>query len=431
MRSWIGAVSLAAGFLCTLMPARGAVAQSEEEFNTEVETKACQLLLDCVGTTCENDTFVGEDVDACTYDARAAQDCLDGFQSVDCDAFVNGSLPAACNDVYDCPPCVQDDELFESVGDASRGLIGDTFTLCDNVDTAVDRNPTEHSNENVPAKPGAGDHTETRGVVAIRTTLDADQLNSAFGNGHYPCGPGVNGLTLCPTGEESLEPGPYVIIVNALEGDVPRNDLGSIYQYGFVFDADNDESNNYVPSPPFTKDFFLDTDLWFEALYDEVNGWTLSATDARGGDFVSIPTNARLIIEANTMTLVVPATELSADAATFRVTSFCHSGDFGQNPPYDWTGDVEAPVDQPLREVQEVASDPGAGGNGGGGSGGSGPGGSPGTGGSDSGCGCQMVSLSAGSTAPTNVLLALMVTLFIGRRRRTIEQRGLTSACEP
>jgi hypothetical protein len=416
MQSRIGAMSLASGLLCTLGPVRTAVAQSEEEFNIEVEAITCQLLQDCVGISCENDAFVGDDVEECTYDARAAQDCLDGLQSLGCDAFVEGSLPAACERVYDCGTCWEEDELFEDVGDASRGVVGDTSTLCDHVDTAVDRDPTMHSSEEVPAKPGAGDHTETRGVVAIRTTLAADQLTAAFGNGHYPCGPGINGWTLCAT-QAALEPGPYVIIVNVLEGDVPRNDPGRIYQYGFVFDADDDESNNYVPSPPFTNDFFRDTDWWCEARYDASSGWTLAATDARDGNFLNVQTNARLIIDGNTMTLVVPASELSADLPTYRVTAFSHSGDFGQNPPHDWEGDVEAPVDQPLREIEEVTTDPGAGGNGGGGSGG--PGGSPASGDGASGCDCQTVSLSAGSTGPTNVLLTLIVSLFIWRRRRT------------
>lgn len=414
MRSWIGAVSLAAGFLCMLMPVRSAVAQDEEMFNTEAEAIVCQLLRDCVDVTCENDAVVGDEVDDCTYDTSAAQDCLDGLQSLDCDAFSGGSFPSACEEVYDCPPCLNDDELFEEVGEASRGVIGDTFTLCDNVDTSVNRDSTVHSNENVPAKPGSGDHTETRGVVAIETTLDAEQLRSAFGNGAYPCGPGLNGLTVCTTtGGAPLQAGRYIVVQNVVEAAVPRNDPGKIYQYGFVFDADDDESNNYVPSPPFTNDFFRGTDRWYEAVYDELGFWTLTATDARDGNLVSVQSDARLIMKGNTLTLVVPASEFSADPPSYRVTSFCHTGDFGQNPPNVWGGDVEPPVDQPLRQVQDLTADPGTGGT----SGGSGTGGTPDFVDDDDGCGCRTVSPSDRSTAMTNALLGLFVTLFITRRR--------------
>ena len=48
------------------------------------------------------------------------------------------------------------------------------------------------------------------------------------------------------------------------------------------------------------------------------------------------------------MSLRVPVDEMVAPWPRYRVTAFAHQGDFGLNPPYVWSGDVQPPVEEGL-----------------------------------------------------------------------------------
>jgi hypothetical protein len=77
-------------------------------------------------------------------------------------------------------------------------------------------------------------------------------------------------------------------------------------------------------------------------------GWTMSARDARGGTIMPMSTAARIWIRRNTVTLIAPASELGTTMPPYRVTAFRHTGDYGIDPPHDWSGDVEPTVAQGL-----------------------------------------------------------------------------------
>lgn len=415
-------VAMAAFVGLSAAPDDALAAFTEDNFREEYEDIVCSLLQECAGISCDDNSVSYEDLDECEYDSRAAKDCADGLESLDCDAWSDGGFPSACEWVYDCPDWFEDseidaadEELIDEVGDVSAAVTGEREILCDEVDTDVDRDPTEHTDPSVQDKQGAGDHTEVFSLAAAAIGLITEQINNAFGNTYYPCGLGLNGLTLCAQGAARWEAGRYVIITNALEGNVPLADPTHYYQYGFVFDSDGDASNNYVPPPAFAKDFFRDTDRWYDASYDPASGWTLKVTDARNGDLVPAQSTARVIIASNTMTLVVPREELSAQALEYRVTAFRHLGDFGLNPPNDWSGDVEPPVDQALRTVKELPDDPGSDGADAGTSG-SGPGPQSQDDGGG-GCSIGLASPPPGSTTRT-FLLTFLVALLIRRARR-------------
>lgn len=95
-------------------------------------------------------------------------------------------------------------------------------------------------------------------------------------------------------------------------------------------------------------DFFQGTDLWYEAIHDPAAGWSMRASRIVDGAIVPMDTDARIVVEGAAVYAIVPIAELGTDCPHARLTAFAHGGDFGLQPPYEWSGDTELPVDQPL-----------------------------------------------------------------------------------
>jgi hypothetical protein len=392
-------------------------ALDEQEFLAQSEAEVCDLYQECLGATCASDQFF--DTSECTYDARAAQDCVDGLAALTCDAFLALQLPSACDDVWECPPC-DDDPLFEDMDDVSEGLTGDRDAFCRIVDTNLSVAPTVAGNPDWGEWLGGGDHTEFHGVYAYVGVLDEAALESV--DGLYPCGPGVNARTLCESSQDTLPSGEYILIGHVLQGDVPPEDPSQYYQYGFVFDSDGDPTNNFVAAAPFTGDFFQGTDRWYAVAYAPGSGWALSVLGVDGVTAQPVASAARVVVTGNTMTLVVPKDELPADPLGYRVTVHCHQGDFGESLPA--TADTEAPIDQPLRTVEAGAGSGGTGGSGAQGGGGNGATGgegidNPSADDSGAGCNCEVSTQTMESSA-TLALLVLTILLAQQARRRRL-----------
>jgi hypothetical protein len=130
---------------------------------------------------------------------------------------------------------------------------------------------------------------------------------------------------------------------------VTRRTSTSTASSSFVFDQDANTGNNYVPSPQFAGDYFQGSDKWYAVEYAPTSGWRLKVTDARNGGFVPVASAARAIIEGNSIVLAVPASEFTSPSPAYRTTSFRHSGDFGQAPPFDWLADYDPVPGDPLR----------------------------------------------------------------------------------
>ena len=126
------------------------------------------------------------------------------------------------------------------------------------------------------------------------------------------------------------------------------NDSANQYIYSFVFDTDGNSSNNWVASPAFANDFFQGTDLLYECVYSSLDGWNVDVTDIRGGTQQSVSSQARVVIQGNTLLLLAPLSEFDSNLPAGRFTAFRHSGDWGQYPPYDWSADFYPPLDEPL-----------------------------------------------------------------------------------
>ena len=246
------------------------------------------------------------------------------------------------------------EELLEPLIAAADILEIPESEQCEWVLDTFSKSDTVHTDIDVESKAKAGDHTQSANLAAGQTSLSQDVVDEVF-NGTtdraapvYPCGDGPNATVLCTPGHRDFPAGEVLIVANLMFADIPLDDPVNTYQYGFVFDADGNPANNYVPSAQYANDFFSDTDLWYVAAYTPVGGWTLDVTEARGGDFVGQESDARLIVIDNGLILVVPASEFEAADPALRWTAFRHTGDYGMGPTKDWNGDVQPAVAQGL-----------------------------------------------------------------------------------
>jgi hypothetical protein len=140
--------------------------------------------------------------------------------------------------------------------------------------------------------------------------------------------------------------GEHIMLYNVLDATVPLDQDTYFYQYGFVFDADGDGGNNYVPLPEYPKDFFVDTDRWYVATYDPAAGWTMDVTNARDGALEPVASAARIVLTGNAIILVVPSSEFEVTTPAYRLTAFRHVGDWGASG--EWSADVVPTVDEGL-----------------------------------------------------------------------------------
>jgi hypothetical protein len=214
-----------------------------------------------------------------------------------------------------------------------------------------------HTLLSVPSKVPTLPFTEIAHVGAIRVFYTFAILVTLFQNiaAAQPAGEpvepafteglGVNGLTIHPNMETAMPEGDYFIVTMNTAGLIPLSSPGNVYQFAFVFDEDGLPENNYTTSD---NDFFNDTDRWYEVLYDQASGWTLKVSNASNSAITETSSSARVILSANAMVLVVPRAEFSVPEPSFRVTAFCHTGDFGFPEPHNWSGDLEPPVAQGL-----------------------------------------------------------------------------------
>ncbi len=203
---------------------------------------------------------------------------------------------------------------------------------------------------------GGSAFNSNRNIQINNTTPNVDQQYRASGAlrdigpigklaqldaGAFPCGMGPNGLTVCAEIPAADPGGRELVIAVTYGATIALAHPSDSYQFGFVFDGDGNASNNYVASAQFAGDYYQGTDTWYSLEYTPGNGWKLKVTDARNGGFVAKASAARAVISGRTIALVVPASEFAVARPAFRTTSFRHTGDFGQNPPYDYNADYD------------------------------------------------------------------------------------------
>jgi len=145
------------------------------------------------------------------------------------------------------------------------------------------------------------------------------------------------------------ETGSYYLLAAEFVDDMPHADANYSYQIGFVFDSDDDPSNNYQPAPSWPADFFKDTDRWYVAEYAPGGEWTISVSNA--GSSTLAASGARIIMNGNAVVLVLPASEIPSSQASFRITAFRHDGSYGLSGGF-WNADLSTAVGLPMLSLE-------------------------------------------------------------------------------
>lgn len=165
----------------------------------------------------------------------------------------------------------------------------------------------------------------------IRAAIDLDT---------YPCGVGgeeTGELALCDS-VAATPPGSMIVTFETDE-PLPLADPDDYLLIGFGFDSDGVVRNNTTPenSP---DDFHLRIDRWIEATYEPASGWRLEAFANTPDGPLRLATFGRLIIDGPVVALVAPLVEFAVTSPQVRVYLIRHTGDFGREPPHDWSGFV-------------------------------------------------------------------------------------------
>lgn len=216
---------------------------------------------------------------------------------------------------------------------------------------------TKQSNPLVPRRvPALAQDVRLFGaVIGVLTVIQLVALFGGLGDGpvEFPEGQGPNGYTVSASPGETLQEGEYITFWMSVSDDIPLASTTEFFQYAFVCDSDANPANNFVPAPAFPDDFFGGTDRWYELNYSPTNGWALTCKQVSTSNSISIvPSGARAIIQGDSIVMVVPRNEFSVPNPPFRCSTFAHLGDFGQNPPFTWSGDPTPTVEEGLHTWQ-------------------------------------------------------------------------------
>jgi len=189
--------------------------------------------------------------------------------------------------------------------------------------------------------------------VAVATWSNT-MLSALFNNSSYPCGAATEDYRVtCPIGAGLLDPDDEYFVIG-VEHEGPVGEGARSFTYGLAFDDDGDESDNYQFAPPFTADFFRNTEHWYRLQIDEDGTRTMWADSARDGTLGYPRFSSALVIETgNAIVWVIPRSEIPGDQPAFRATAFHNNGEPGDVPdPAKSGGDVSGEtVLEPLTSI--------------------------------------------------------------------------------
>jgi hypothetical protein len=204
----------------------------------------------------------------------------------------------------------------------------------------------QHCYQLSPGVPCLSPNPDRAIVDVLDPVLTVGSVAAANLEAQFPCGVGPIGTTVCGT-TGAFAPGDYVFVLATFGAEIPTADATGLYQHAFVFDADGNTSNNYVPPPQYPADFFLGTDKWYQLFYTPDDGFSIKVVDARISTSNAVASNARMIVAGRELAAFIPRAELDGTAPGFRVTTFRHEGDYGlQGGP--WDASYYPPLDEPL-----------------------------------------------------------------------------------
>lgn len=152
---------------------------------------------------------------------------------------------------------------------------------------------------------------------------------------------GEEGVT-CAAGAQPLT-GEVATIAVEYAADVPASDADNAYQYGFVFETDDDATNDWEPLPAYPNDTYQGTDLWVQLTANAGGPWTVGVDDVTSSQQIvrRATSDARVVRDGSVLVMMVPLADLGP-APAFRTTAFRHDGQWLQG---DWNIDYYPETD--------------------------------------------------------------------------------------
>lgn len=188
--------------------------------------------------------------------------------------------------------------------------------------------------------PGVPDADIEPAVNIIRVEV-LREVRSDIDEGAYPCGAGgepIGELAICGDFAGPVPPGNLIVTFETDE-PLPLADPDDHLLIGFGFDSDGIFENNTTPENA-VDDFHLRIDRWVEISYHPGEGWSLAAYAQTVEGPLRLSTAMSLIIDGPVVALLAPLVEFAVVTPQTRVFLLRHTGDFGREPPHDWSGFV-------------------------------------------------------------------------------------------
>jgi hypothetical protein len=173
-------------------------------------------------------------------------------------------------------------------------------------------------------------HTTTEVLIA---TQKIAELAASFAPGA-----GATALTVYANTPLPAPEGDWLFVTMMLDAPIPLASAADEFQYVLALKGDADDSNDYMPSLAFPGDTFRNTDIQYALAYSAPLGWSLRATDSRGGGLQEIATAAWVAIRDNALMFAIPPGGFLPDPQLY-LAAFRHDGTFGQQSPFDWSMD--------------------------------------------------------------------------------------------
>ena len=150
-----------------------------------------------------------------------------------------------------------------------------------------------------------------------------------------PCGQDdVDGLVLCSDDAlaSAADEEGFLHVTMKLAEPISRSSESTSLVYAAVLESDGDTANDWVAQPPFDWDLFQQTDRWYQVVYDhQADRWSLVVTQVEPGPpqtQTTVPSAARVVVDGQQISFLIPRGELSGAFPTVRMTSFGHGGMF-------------------------------------------------------------------------------------------------------
>lgn len=173
-------------------------------------------------------------------------------------------------------------------------------------------------------------HTTTEVLIASQKIAE---LAASFAPG-----PGATALTVYANTPQPALEGEWLFVSMMLDSPIPLASTDDEFQYVLALKGDADDSNDYVPAVAFPGDTFRNTDIQYALAYSAPLGWSLRATDSRGGALQEIASAAWVAIRGNALMFAIPPGGFLPDPTPY-LAAFRHDGTFGQQSPFDWSMD--------------------------------------------------------------------------------------------